>query len=132
MVFYTPTEQWAIKKAFYGWVFNGLRLYEALGSDYPLYRGEATEKNCIETFPHAVVCALRGEVVSARRKNKVPRSILRDLGIDDSPLPNIDFVDAAICALAAKAFEEGNFKKIGNATEGYIILPNSTINETLL
>lgn len=125
--FATPTEERARLKTFYSWVFNGFRLYEALSLDYPLYRGETSEKNCMETFPHAVVCALRGKVVSAKPKNKVRRSILRDLGIDDSSLPNIDFVDAAICALSAKAFNDRNFKKIGNATEGYIVLPNFKI-----
>jgi predicted nuclease with RNAse H fold len=58
----------------------------------------------LETFPHAVVCALAKKVVPAKNKLAVRRKALCDRGYDISRLPNLDFVDAALCALTAEAF----------------------------
>lgn len=78
---------------------------------------------CIETFPHTIVCALAGQVVSARPKAKVRRAALRNRGYDGSNLPNIYFVDAALCAVAAFEFHKNNYKPYGNRAEGYIVVP---------
>jgi predicted RNase H-like nuclease len=70
--FATPTclNAQAHQKGFYGWVFNGLRLYTELGRHhYRLFDGGVREGPiCFETFPHAVVCALLGRVVPAKPK----------------------------------------------------------------
>lgn len=124
--FKTPTCDRASNNlsGFYSWVFNGVELYQALSPHYPLFDGRCNEKQtCIETFPHAVVCSLAGKVVSASPKAKTRREALRKAGYDDSQLPNIDFVDAALCALTAKAFLDGKYTCFGDPDEGYIVVP---------
>ena len=123
--FATPTQEIARKKAFYGWVFNGAVLYRQLiDRGYTLFdSGQIKGKACIETFPHAVVCAMKEQVVSAKHKVSVRRETLRSAGFDDSRLSNIDFVDAALCAVAAQAFSNGDIKAYGNSDEGFIVVP---------
>lgn len=121
----TPTHERSQSVKFYGWICNGEKLYKQLQKHYPLFVGEpAVGRICFETFPHAIVCALKGSVVPARPKGKVRRQALRDQGIDESELPNIDFVDAALCALAADYFSRGQFKTYGDKAEGYIVVPS--------
>lgn len=124
--FATPTRQHAKKhkKGFYDWVFNGELLYDLLANKYHLFNGERREGlTCIETFPHAIVCALAGQVVSARPKVKMRRKALQNRGYNDSGLPNIDFIDAALCALAADEFRKGSYKFYGDRAEGFIVVP---------
>jgi hypothetical protein len=66
-------------------------------SNETLWQGTAgpSRNDTLETFPHAIVCALAGKVVATKPRTLNRRKALRDLGYDDSPLPNIDFVDAA-------------------------------------
>lgn len=124
--FYTPTEEIASHRDFYQWVFSGRRLYDALKPCYPLYNGAGNkEPMCIETFPHAVVCAMAGRVVAARPKSRTRRRALESRGYDASLLPNIDFVDAALCALTAYEFSKGNYIPYGNSAEGFIIVPKA-------
>ena len=125
-IFATPTRERAKANTngFYAWVFNGEKLYIKLQKCYSLFGGVHGEGLvCIETFPHAAACALAGEVVSAKHKARVRRKVLQDRGSDVSVLPNIDFVDAAICAVAADEFHKNNFRSFGSAEEGFIIVP---------
>ena len=89
------------------------------------YMGDGDPKRqiCIETFPRAVVCTTADKVVSAKRTSKVRRKFLRDIGYDHSGLPNIDFVDAALCAVAADEFQKGNYQVYGDCAEGFIVVP---------
>ena len=122
--FATPTREQARHRDFYKWVFNGEKLYDCLTAQYPLFDGQwANKQMCMETFPYAVVCALAGQVISARPKSRVRRTALRNSGYDDSELPNIDFVDAALCAVAADKFYRGCYKSYGNSAEGFIVVP---------
>lgn len=124
--FATPTRERAEnhRKGFYGWVFNGERLYRLLVNNYPLFKGERRKgPACIETFPHAIVCAMAGQVVSAKPKATVRRKALQNRGYDVSNLSNIDFVDAALCAVAADEFRKDNYQSFGNREEGFIIVP---------
>lgn len=124
--FATPTRERAENNdnGFYAWVFNGEKLYQQLQKHYPLFSGLHCEgPMCIETFPHAVACALAGRVVSAKHKASVRRKVLQDRGYDVSSLPNIDYVDAAICAVAADAFRKNYYQNFGNCEEGFIIVP---------
>src|SRR5262245_25332747 len=57
--YYAPTEETARAHAFYAWMLSGQELYSALA-----LAGCAA----IETFPHAVACAVLGKVVSAKHK----------------------------------------------------------------
>jgi predicted RNase H-like nuclease len=38
-------------------------------------------------------------------------------------LTNVDFVDAALCALAAEHFAHRRYTHYGDAGEGYIVVP---------
>lgn len=122
--FYTPTRERAHGNPFYSWMLNGEKLFQALLTHFPLYTGQRTAKRvCFETFPHAIVCALRGEIVPAHPKTNVRREVLRKHGLDISSLPNIDLVDAALCAVAAEAFTRGEVTLYGDAEEGYVVVP---------
>lgn len=125
--YYTPTRDAAASNPFYGWVFNGERLYQALAAKYPLFRGGSYETGtpiCFETFPHAAACAFAGARFDANNKRTDRRRILRAAGLDDSVLTGIHFVDAAICALVANAFSVGYCTLYGNEKEGFIVTPN--------
>jgi predicted nuclease with RNAse H fold len=129
--FFTPTEKKAKehKTDYYGWVFNGQRLFKLLAEHrYSLFDGiSRSGPACFETFPHAIVCALTGKVIPAKRKVSRRRRLLRDLGYDVSILTNIDFVDAALCAHTAYTFQQGldQIQPFGNSDEGYILIPKS-------
>jgi predicted nuclease with RNAse H fold len=123
--FKTPVRALAQGKAFYGWVFNGETLYQSLFSDYSLFDGISRTGNIVfETFPHAVVCTLAGRVISAYPKSVTRRQMLREQGYDDSSLANIDFVDAALCALTAERFLLNSTNSFGDHEEGFIVVPS--------
>jgi hypothetical protein len=103
----------------YRWLLNGAALYRIIEMHYMLFDGINTtsRKVCFESFPQAVACALKGEIVSAKRKNDNRRRLLRETGIDTSLLTNIDLEDASLCALTAHRFLIGNFKTYGDREE---------------
>jgi predicted RNase H-like nuclease len=76
-----------------------------------------------ETFPHAIACSLVGKVVSARRKSSTRRALLSCYGVNEGSLPNIDYVDAALCALAARWLNPDRRRVYGDAIEGYLLVP---------
>jgi len=124
--FATPTRDVALahKKHFYDWVFNGEKLYRLLAPRYPLFNGVPTSGSIsFETFPQAIVCSLAGKVVPAKPKSSGRRKVLRESGYDEVVLPNIDFVDAALCALTAEAFANRRTIHFGNSAEGFIVVP---------
>jgi predicted nuclease with RNAse H fold len=123
--FKTPTRASAQGHKFYRWVFNGDLLYKNLFPRYRLFDGKnRAGKIVFETFPHAVVCALSGRVIAARpKKASTRRGILQKEGYNDATLANIDFVDAALCALTAEKFLLGRTKSFGDETEGFIVVP---------
>jgi predicted nuclease with RNAse H fold len=125
--FSSPTKQRAINHDFYKWMLNGEKLYECLEFyQYPRFDGNRTDGlMCIETFPHAIVCALAGRVVSAKPKAKVRRVALQSRGYDISSLPNVDFVDAALCAVTADAFHKNSYQHYGDCDEGLIVVPRT-------
>ncbi|MDI6789494.1 MAG: DUF429 domain-containing protein [Thermodesulfobacteriota bacterium] len=125
--FATPTRERAENhdKGFYDWVFNGENLYMQLRRHYPLFDGRKRKGTvCFETFPHAIVCAMKGRLVSWKSKVKVRREALETIGYDISNLSNIDFVDAALCAVVADAFSKGSYKVYGDSAEGFIVVPD--------
>jgi predicted nuclease with RNAse H fold len=123
--FYTPTRERAQGNPFYSWMLNGEKLFKALRKHFSVYTGQRnTERVCFETFPHAIVCALRDEIVPAHPKKSVRCEVLTKLGLDIRSLTNIDFVDAALCAVAADAFRCGEAKLYGDAKEGYVVVPS--------
>jgi predicted RNase H-like nuclease len=57
----------------------------------------------------------------------VRRAALKREGYDVSGLPNIDFVDAALCAAAADAFRINRYQLFGDREEGFIVVPTSSV-----
>jgi predicted nuclease with RNAse H fold len=127
--FSTPAKKIAVNHPaeHFEWMLNGMLLYEGVSDLFPLFSGcwSHGSRCVIETFPHAVVCAIAGEVVRARPKSSVRRLALRAAGISDESerLTNIDFVDAALCAVAARGLLQSRFRLLGGPEEGFIVLP---------
>lgn len=116
------------KSGWYGWMFEGERLYAALTREYPLYStGDPPPRCCFETFPQAVACALAGKIVSAKDKQRVRRALLADAGVALDGLRSIDLVDAALCALAAQAFALGRWRGYGDDEDGRVIVPDTPV-----
>jgi predicted nuclease with RNAse H fold len=132
--FSTPTRERATNatSGFYGWMFNGERLYQALAATYPLlheaqYSG-GVRAVCFETFPHAVTCSMLGtNVASAKHKRQQRRQLLENAAIDTRSLKSIDAIDAALCALTATHLMQRNTKSYGDAEGGYIFVPKSPV-----
>jgi predicted RNase H-like nuclease len=112
---------------FYEWVRNGQQLYRLLEKSHPLFNGEAgAGPQCMETFPQAVACALAQRILPAKRKCADRRDVLVNRGLETSMLKNIDFVDAALCALAALYLQKNSFDCYGDDEEGFIVVPAVT------
>jgi hypothetical protein len=127
--FASPSEEVAMSHPtdYYGWMRNGAELYRALAGYFEVYdgRNDGRRPMVFETFPHAIACALAGEIVSARDKRVVRRNLLQQFGVACEVLTNIDFVDAALCALAADHFAQGHYESYGDAAEGFIVVPSA-------
>ncbi|MDQ2821014.1 MAG: DUF429 domain-containing protein [Pseudomonadota bacterium] len=129
-LFSTPDRASAVASTsgFYGWMFNGERVYRALADTYPLLATPAysnvSGRVCFETFPHAITVAFLGRhVASARLKGVQRRDVLEQAGIDTALLTTIDALDAALCALAARHLLTGASMAYGDAADGYIHVP---------
>jgi predicted nuclease with RNAse H fold len=128
--FATPTREKAEGHTFYAWMRNGMMLYDRLTSVYPLFDGTEpmTAKVCFETFPQAIACALAGRKLAAKNKRSDRLRLLEEMGIATSALNSIDFIDAALCAIAAYRFMLRRYESIGNAQDGFIIVPVTNLS----
>ncbi|MFM0079397.1 DUF429 domain-containing protein [Paraburkholderia sediminicola] len=126
--FATPTRELAMasKSGFYGWMFNGERVYDTFSPHFPVFKNgeEIGGRLCFETFPHATTCALFGkEVESAKKKGTQRREILQREGVEATSLRSIDDVDAALCALTANYLLDGKVDAYGDEPGGLIVVP---------
>ena len=138
--FASPTREAALAhpKNWYGWMLAGEALYAALRRSYrlaadPVAHALASSPSSpsspvvFETFPQAIACVLAGRPVPARDKVRAWRTVLRSAGIDPASFGNIDWVDAALCAVAAEHFVAGRVRWHGESPNGrgtgHIILP---------
>jgi predicted nuclease with RNAse H fold len=126
--FSTPTRQRAVEHPLnhYGWMLQGEALFKALEASHPLCseRPAPGQPCCFETFPHAVTWHLNGGNADAKRKRAQRRALLTEAGIDLAALTNIDFVDAALCALTAHHLASGGrCTRYGEANTGHIVVP---------
>lgn len=114
----------------FGWMLAGEALYAAIAKTHSLFTGRWDDETrfCVETFPHAVVCSLSGTVVSAKNKGSVRRNLLLAAGIDASQLPNIDFVDAALCAVVAEKLRWNAIESLGSPADGLIVVPQKLVH----
>jgi len=127
--FLTPTRDEALGHpgGYYDWMCRGAALFKALEKYYPLAKGvpRTAGRRCFETFPHAITWNLRGGNAQAVRKRSQRLALLRAHGCRTGALTNMDWIDAAICALAADMFLAGRSMSChGNPRTGCIIVPS--------
>jgi predicted nuclease with RNAse H fold len=126
--FSSPDRERAVQhpKNQFGWMLAGEALYLAMAPRYRLFSGKVEGRRIVfETFPHAVTCSLSGKVVPAKNKSTVRRALLAKQGIADKSLRNIDFVDAALCALTARHLLAGKWRAYGDRDTGHIVIPSN-------
>jgi predicted nuclease with RNAse H fold len=123
--FYTPTRELAKKSHFYDWVFNGERLFQRL--NLPIYSGDKQPLPCaIETFPHGVHLHFWKNHPANFDQSKVlarKTTLTQKLNYNTQELSNIDYIDAALCAVCADYFTNNQFIAYGNKQDGFIVLP---------
>ena len=124
--FATPSFAVGERHPFYEWMLNGAELFRHLAPYYQLFKGRQSVSPpvCFETFPQAVACALAGKILSAKHKRTNRPRLLRHAGVSLDSLTAIDQVDAALCALTGHYLLRGAFRTYGDATEGFIIVPD--------
>jgi predicted nuclease with RNAse H fold len=126
--FVTPSRAVAMRQPFYRWMLAGEKLYRALRRrGYSLVADPARPLQgnlCFETFPHAVACALAGNILRATNKAADRPYLLAREGITTAVLTNLDFVDAALCALAARHLGNRSVRAFGDAEGGFIVVPS--------
>ena len=132
--FSTPTKETAelSTSGFYGWMLRGEALYGDLARHGYALAQSADElrrqRRCFETFPHAITVQLHRafglEPAVAARKRPERRALLERLGVDCGALTSIDWLDAALCALAAQLLREGAEPCVyGEGASGVLIVP---------
>ena len=132
--FSTPTKEIAelSTSGFYGWMLRGEALYGELARHgYALAQSADQllhQRSCFETFPHAITVQLHRadglDAPVAARKRPERRALLERLGVDVGALTSIDWVDAALCALAAQLLREGAEPCVyGEAASGLLLVP---------
>lgn len=124
----SPTRQAAAchPTDYFGWMLRGEALYQALAPSHPLAAALPIggQRCCFETFPHAITWHRRGGNAQASQKRSQRRELLRQAGIDLAPLISIDWIDAALCALAAHhAASGGACVHYGEPQTGWILAP---------
>ncbi len=119
-LFTTPDAARGETRPFYAWMRHGFAVH-AGAEAVPTY----------ETYPHAVAVVLRGGppgtglLRDPRTKLAWRRGALDVAGVDHSALRTIDEVDAALCAVAARAVLDGTAELLGDPAEGLLALPLS-------
>lgn len=124
--FYTPTrEQAARAGAFYAWVFSGEKVHEAARRTHSAYAGTGSIwGHSIEVFPNATVRLLSGQRPPVGvSKSAWRRQVLSGQGVAENELPNLDYVDAALCALTGLYALDGDYQAFGKPSEGLLIAP---------
>jgi predicted nuclease with RNAse H fold len=123
----TPARALAKLEGFHAWMLQGEALFAALRPDFPLWTDATNagppEPFCFETFPHAITCALRGEVVRGKDKAIDRRALLENAGFHLPTYASQDDIDAALCALTARHVATGDFEAYGNKREGFVVTP---------
>ncbi|MFM7312953.1 MAG: DUF429 domain-containing protein [Cyanobium sp.] len=125
--FASPSREQALAHPsnYYGWMLQGEALYRELEPSHPLCRALPIRGPvCFETFPHAITWQLRGGHAEAALKRQQRQELLRGAGIALTTLRSIDWIDAALCALAADRIARGDScRSFGEPESGLILVP---------
>lgn len=125
--FASPTRDQALTHPsdYFGWMLQGEALYQALTPSHPLCRGlPLSEPCCFETFPHAITWHLRGGHADAARKRAQRSELVAQAGITLAARTSIDWIDAALCAIAAQRMACGGaVLAYGEPASGLILVP---------
>jgi len=125
--FTSPTRAQAIAHPtdYFGWMLRGEALFQALEGSHPLLASlPIRDPSCFETFPHAITWHLRGGNANAAQKHGQRRELLVQFGLDPTPFTRIDWIDAALCAVAAhQAASGGACITFGDAATGLVVVP---------
>ena len=105
------------------WGPAGSWIAVSLEATHPRHDGTRRERTAIETFPHAIACALAGKYLPAKDKAKTRRALLETLPVDTRELRSIDQIDAALCAWTAHLFAQGGAECLGDTATGFIVTP---------
>ncbi|MGA0969621.1 MAG: DUF429 domain-containing protein, partial [Vulcanococcus sp.] len=83
---------------------------------------------CFESFPHGITVALSQQIeVKAAFKLEQRSALLERFGVSLSGLSSIDWIDAAVCALAAQRIAQSPAAAIyGEPEGGLLVLPGRT------
>jgi predicted nuclease with RNAse H fold len=119
--FSTPTDPG--DHAFYRWMRVGFAVFNNIADRYPYYRNGPIQSTALEVFPEASATLLTGTLCPKGQKIPFRRAVLRAHDIDETLLPTIDAVDAALAALTGLRALEGQFTAIGDPAEGIIVVP---------
>lgn len=83
---------------------------------------------CFESFPHAITWHLQGGQADASRKRAQRAALLAQAGIRSERLRSIDWLDAALCGLAAHQLATGGpMRSYGESVGGLILVPASPL-----
>jgi predicted nuclease with RNAse H fold len=123
----TPSDPRRVEShAFFAWMKEGFRLFDALAPSYPLYLGGEIRGKAQEVFPHATAYVLGGGPEPAGRKHAHRRRLLAEAGIDTRSLRTVDEVDAALAAYTGWLALRGEYRAVGDPEEGVIVIPSGT------
>lgn len=132
MCFSSPTRQKALDHPtkYFDWMLRGEAIYQALEPSHPLSAALPApgQRCCFETFPHAITAHLHQALglppPQARRKRLERRALLERCAVDCHQLTSIDWIDAALCALAADQVASGGpCRMYGEPGSGLLIVP---------
>lgn len=126
--FFTPRRSEAVNHptGYYNWMIQGEKLYLKLTKTHSVYSGTTdciSDSTCFETYPFAIASRFAGCKLLARNKMADRSAILQQYHINLPSFQEIDFIDAALCALMALHFSKMQFKAFGDPAAGFIIVP---------
>ncbi|MBX5466773.1 MAG: DUF429 domain-containing protein [Firmicutes bacterium] len=118
-LFLTPPAAGA-RSAFTRWMEEAVALFQALAAvGYRPFQGRTVRGSSLEVFPHATATVLLGRVAAKAERP----AVLRAQGVAVPRGASRDGIDALLCALTGWWAVAGRFTALGDALEGWIVVP---------
>ncbi len=135
--YFTPSDARVLERPFYAWMRTGFAAFEAAtAAGYARFDGASPPRRAaIEVFPHGTAVALDGALPPPRtcrdgaRKRAWRVRVLERSHVDTGELRSLDQVDAALAALTGLRALAGEFWTVGDASDGFIVLPGTARGE---